>query len=148
MIRKATPSDVNRIVELAVEALEQEKDDNLVISPGRIRALVRECISGPRHFVWVSEVDGKVCGLIGVMVSEMELYERDSATVLMYYCPESGDGARLLSRFMSWVRGRPIIKQVQFTWEKNGDSRVLSILQRRYGFKSDVPFLYWNRGVK
>lgn len=144
MIRKAKPADIERLVELGVEALTVDAYDELVPSPDRILELSRECISSPAHFAWVSDVDGDVRGALVAYNSPMELYERNSANVLMWYCA-NGDGMKLMAEFIRWFRARPIIKQVQYTGERHGDPRILAILKKRYGFSSDVPFLYLMR---
>lgn len=140
MIRKAVPSDIPGISSLAVEALSIDPYEELVINRDRVKDLARECVSSASHFSWVSEKDGELQGAMLAYNSPMEFYERNSAAVLMFYSP-NGDGMKLLAEFMRWVKSKRIIKQVQFTWERKGDPRVLNVLKSRYGFKDDVPLL-------
>lgn len=144
MIRKATPSDLPSAVSLAIEALEIDSYDELLISRERVQSLANECISSPSHFAWVSEINGNVEGALLAFNSPMEFYERNSASILQWYC-KNGDGMKLMSEFMSWFRSRPIIKQIQYTGERGADPRILEILKKRYGFRDDVPFLYLMR---
>lgn len=144
MIRKAVPSDISAIVDLAVEALSVDLYEQLVISRERVKQLTVECVSSASHFAWVSEKRGRIVGAMVAFNSPMEFYERNSANVLMLFC-KGGDGMKLLSQFMRWFQSKPIIKQVQITWERNGDSRIPNILKKRYGFKDDVPLLYLMR---
>lgn len=145
MIRKAKPSDVDALVKLAIEALEIDAYEELVISPGKVMALVKEAVSKPTDFVLVSEIEGVVVGCIGAIVSPMMMHERSQATVIMWYCKTGGDGMRLMDGFIEWAKTRPVIKQVQYCGERSGDQKIIAFLKRVYGFKSDAPFLYRNR---
>lgn len=145
MIRKATPNDLDALHALAMEAVSIDAYEELVVSPEKIRNLLVEGISSPSHFLWVAERGGKVVGALGALVFPMMLYERSHAVIAFWYSRVRGDGWKLMSRFLAWVKSRPIIKEVQYNGERKGDPRILNILQRRYGFRADVPFLYWMR---
>lgn len=145
MIRKAKPSDLEAIVKLGIEALEIDAYEELLISPDKVRAVTKECISAAPHFVWVSEIAGEVVGVLGALVTPLMLHERSQATIVMWYCKAGGEGMKLLKEFMEWSKGRPMIKQVQYTGERRGNPKILQFMQRHYGFKDDVKFLYRNR---
>lgn len=145
MIRKATPSDVSQLVELSIEALQIDAYEELVISRSKVQALVAETVSAAQHFMWVSEIGGKIVGALGALVYPMMFHERSSATVALWYCKEGGEGFALMRAFLDWVESRSMVKQLQYSGERNGDRRIIEILQKRYGFMADVPFLYRNR---
>ena len=44
-----------------------------------------EAISGNRHFVWVSEIDGEVVAAVGAMSERSFWYERQQCSVMLYY---------------------------------------------------------------
>lgn len=146
MIRKAVPADTAKIVTLSIEALRLDAYEELVISEEKVSALVRECVSSAQHFMWVSQdEDGAIDGALGALVYPLMFYERSQATVALWYCRRPGDGMRLMQQFLAWAETRPMIKQVQYVGERRGDRRILDILQKRYRFAADVPFLYRNR---
>jgi len=145
MIRKAMPSDYGQLVALAIEALQIDHYEELVISKDKVSALVRNATSSAQHFLWVSELDGRIVGAIGAGVFPLMFHERSSASIALWYCKSGNDGFRLLDKFMQWAKERPMIKQVQYCTERKGDPRIQRVLERRYGFKSDVKFLYRNR---
>jgi len=141
MIRKATPADVEALVNLSIEDLEIDAYEGLLVSKRKVRNCVVECVSSPSNFSYVSENNGEIDGGLGAVVFPMMFYERSSAQIVMWYS-KGGDGIKLLTEFMSWVKGRKIIKEVQYTGERNGNERILNFLEKRHGFKRDVPFLY------
>lgn len=144
MIRLAKPNDIDTVTALGIEALSLDAYDELLVSPERVRNLCVECVSSASHFAQVSETDGEITGALVVYNSPMELYERNSANILMWY-DKNGNGMKLFAEFMSWFSGRRIIKQIQYMGERGGDPRILHILQKRYGFRDDVPHLYLMR---
>ena len=96
MIRKATPADIPKAIEIALEALAIDPYPELVVSQERVRAAVTECISSAAHFAWVSEIEGEVVGGIGALVTPMIFHERSQASILLWYCRTPGDGAALM----------------------------------------------------
>jgi hypothetical protein len=145
MIRKAVPADIAKIITLSIDALRQDAYEELVISEEKVSALVREAASAAQHFLWVSEHEGQIDGALGALVYPMMFHERSQATVALWYCKRPGDGMRLMQQFLAWAESRPMIKQVQYCGERRGDKRIVEVLQKRYGFAADVPFLYRNR---
>lgn len=141
MIRKAVPDDRDGIYLLAIEALEIDPYEELLISKERVRSLVVELISSPASFMWVSENDGKVTGVLAAFVSPMLFYERNTAQIVMWY-DKGGDGMRLMSQFIKWADSRKAIKEVQYCGERGGDKRILKYLIKRYGFADNVPLLH------
>ena len=138
MIRKAKPGDLEAIVALGVEALEQDAYEELVISEAKVRDVATHCISSANDFVWVSEKDDVIRGAFVASIRDMLFYERKQASVLMYYCHEVGDGARLIREFLRWARSRRIIKMIEFTLEPGADPRIGKLLERM-GLKTALP---------
>jgi hypothetical protein len=105
MIRKATPGDVDAIVELAVESVMNDPIP-VRIDRDRMRDMAREVISSPASFCWVSEIGGKVVGAVGALTSAGFWFERQQCDVLLFYCRAGGDGGLLIRRFANWVKSR------------------------------------------
>ena len=138
MIRKAVPSDIPKAVEIAIEALSIDPYPELVISRERVTQIVTECISSSANFAWVSEVDGVVVGGIGALVTPMIFHERSQASVLLWYCPIPRDGAALMRKFLSWCKGRPMIKLIEYTGERGADPKV-GRLAKLLGLDQELP---------
>lgn len=135
MIRPACPRDVDAVVALGIEALEREPEPDLRIDRNHIRKMAIECISGPQHFSWVSEQEGRVVAVVSAMVEDSALYERKIATVLQFYTKAPGEGIKLLRQLFRWAKTRPIIKRVVFQLEVNADPRI-AVMLRRMGLRS------------
>ena len=144
MIRKATPADIPKAIEIALEALAIDPYPELVVSQERVRAAVTECISSAAHFAWVSEIEGEVVGGIGALVTPMIFHERSQASILLWYCRTPGDGAALMHQFVSWCKSRPMIKQIQYTGERGADPRV-GALAKRCGLRETLPLYLMNK---
>ena len=142
-IRKATPKDIDAIVELAVESVSR---DPLPVRIDRdaMRAMALECM-GPAHFAWVAEVDGKVEGCVGALVQRGFWFDRMQASVLLFYTRVPGAGAALIREFARWVKSRPSIKLALFSLEHNADPRIGKFL-RRLGFVLENPQFVYVRG--
>lgn len=137
-IRRATPNDIKDIVALGLEALEIDAYENLIISPDKVEAIAKECVSATCNFAWVAEKDGKVVGAVCAIVTDMLFYERKQATVVQFFCKERGEGVKLLREFMKWCESRPAIKMTCFTLEYNADHRI-GLLLNRLGLKQELP---------
>ena len=139
MIRAATPHDLPAIQALGVEALNIDPYPELVPNKHRVYLYARECISAGAHFAWVSEnAAGEVKGYLCALVTQNHFYDRNQATVIGWYCKETGDGIRLMQEFLRWARGRRGIKVIQYTGEKNMDPRIGRVLQR-LGLNIQLP---------
>jgi len=138
MIRKATPHDLNRIVELGLEALNQGAYPNLVISREKVEAMALQCISSPQNFAWVAEKDGIVGGAVCGFTADCMFYERKSFNVVQIYCRLPGEGIKLMREALRWARSRPIIKMIVVTLEYDVDPRIGKMLLR-LGLKKELP---------
>lgn len=138
MIRPATQMDIPAAIELSMDALSIDGYSELVPSRERTAITVQECICSAMNFSWVSEVDGVVVGALGALVMPFMMYERNQAVIVMWYCPGSSEGLKLLREFKSWVSTRPMIKQVVYSEERNSDPRIARYL-KKVGFQDCLP---------
>ena len=129
MIRKATPSDVKAIVDLAVESVSKNPLP-VNIDRDSMTETTKEAVSGASHFVWVSEIDGEVVGCVGAMCEKSFWYERQQCSVLLYYTRVPGEGLRLIRKLSDWVKSRPAIKIAVMELEPEVDPRLIKYLQR------------------
>lgn len=130
MIRPATREDIPQFIPLAMEALSLQPYSTMVPSLAKVSALVDRAVGNVQDFVWVSEHDGQLQGALAALVEPLVLYERNQAQVVMWYCKHPGDGARLMRRFLAWLRTRPMIKQAVYSPEAFGDPRITELVQR------------------
>lgn len=138
IIRKATPSDIAAVADLGIEALKIDKYDKLIIDREKVVAVARECISSSNNFCWVVEKDSEIVGAVTALVHPMAFYERSQATVVQFYCKESGQGIKLIREFLKWAKSRPAIKMVCFTLECKADPRIGKLLER-LGLNNELP---------
>lgn len=130
--RRATPSDVPAIVEIAVESVSR---DPLPVKIDReaMAETVRQALN-PAHFVWVAEDDaGNVVAAVGAMTQRSFWYRGLQCSVLLYYTRVPGAGAKLMREFAKWVKSRSAIKVAVLELEPSTDIRMVSFL-RRLGF--------------
>lgn len=128
MIRKATPADLQEIVDCWLGI--QSKESNMRPSRERALALVRECVSSATHFVWVAEKEGKIGGVLMAVAHPNMAHERCGVTVVQWHSKIQGDGASLAREFLRWARKRPIIKSILINPEHVSDPRAGKLLER------------------
>lgn len=138
MIRKATSSDIPRIVELGIEALNQGAYPNLVISREKVEAMARECVSSSQNFAWVAEKDGNVVAAVCGFVTECLFYERKQFNICQFWSRTPGEGIKLIRQALRWARSRPAIKMIIFTLEADADPRI-GLMLSRLGLKISLP---------
>lgn len=142
--RRATTADIPAIVEIAVASVSVNP------LPVKIdRAAMAEAVQfglNPAHFVWVTEVDGKVVAAVVAHVSPGFWHERLTCSVLLYYTQVPGAGIGLLREFARWVKGRSAIKVAVFELEPDADPRLVRFL-KRLGFDRESLNLTYVRGA-
>lgn len=84
-IRTATPSDIERIVELGAESLMQGPYKDEVKNPDQWRKTALGVVLNADGCILVAEEDGKVQGLLGFMVYPHYFTGLKSAIELMWY---------------------------------------------------------------
>lgn len=142
--RKATPADIPAIVEIAVASVSV---DPLPVKINRqaMADTVREGLN-PAHFVWVTEVDGKVVAAVVAHVAPSFWFDRLSCSVLLYYTLVPGAGIGLLREFARWVKSRSAIKLAIFELEPSADPRLVKFL-KRLGFARESNNVTYVRGA-
>jgi len=142
--RRAKLSDVESVVELAIESVSR---DPLPVKVDRqaMADAVRTCLN-PAHFAWVAEADGKVVAAVGAVVQPGFWFQKLQCSVLMYYSRAPGAGLPLMREFARWVRSRPAIKIAVLELEPNADPRLIRFL-RRVGFDRESTNLTYVRSA-
>lgn len=150
MIRPAKPSDLDKVTELGIESLKNNKyEDWFVIDADKVRKTTKEAISSARDFVWVSEIEGEVVGAVGALSLPFQFFEREQCSVVMFYCRQSGDGGKLLRQLFRWYMGRPMLKRLEFTIDENMKNmdRIMRFLGN-LGLSPDLPVYNHLKGRK
>lgn len=150
MIRVARPSDINKVTELGIESLKNNRyDEWFVIDEDKVRSTTTEAISSAKHFVWVSEIDGEVVGAVGALSIPFMFFEREQCSVVMFYCRHSGDGGKLLRQLFRWYMSRPMLKRLEFTIDENMKNmdRIMRFLGN-LGLSPDLPVYNHLKGRK
>ena len=142
--RRATPADLDAIVDLAVESVSRDPFP-VRISRDAMRETARELL-GPAHFLWVTEVAGKVVAAVGACAQPSFWYERLQCSVLLYFSRVRGAGIALLREFARWVKSRPAIKVAIIELEPNVDPRLVALM-KRVGFTRESTNLTFVRGA-
>ena len=140
MIRKATPNDLIKIVDLGVEALEKTGHKGFIIDREKITAIARKCISSPSDFVWVSEIDKNIVAAVTVSVCPMTCYIHKQASVVQFYSKKNGEGIKLIKQLIKWWESRPGLKTLVFTLECDVDERTVKLL-KLLGFSFEFPVM-------
>ena len=142
--RKATAADVESLVDIAVESVSVDP------LPVRIdRKAMADTVTAalnPAHFVWVTEIDGKVVAAVVAVVQPSFWFTRLSCSVLLFWTRVRGAGMPLLREFARWVKSRSAIKVAIFELEPGVDPRLVTFL-RRLGFSRQSQNLTYVRGV-
>lgn len=138
MIRKAVPDDIQGIMDLGIEALNISPYPNLVINRVKIYSMATECVSSANNFAWIVKEENEIVGAVCAIVHPIMFYDGSQASVVQFYCKSPGNGIKLLREFMSWVRGRHIIRMVCFTLEMRADPRIGKLLNR-LGLNKELP---------
>ena len=146
LIRPAKLQDIPAIVDLAVESVSRSPLP-VVIDRQAMAAMAEQLIPGRQHFAWVGEEDGKVVAAVGAQVSAGWWFQRNQASVLMFYSRRPGHGIALLREFARWVKSRPTIKMALFSLEHDADPRIGLLLQR-LGFSLQNPQFTYVRGMQ
>jgi hypothetical protein len=145
LIRKAKPSDIPAIVELAVESVSRNPLP-LKINRQSMVNMLTQGISCSADFVWVGEVDGVVKACVAAKTGNGFWFERQQSSVCMFYTKTPGLGIELLREYARWVKSRPSIKLAIFSLEPDADPRLAKLLQR-LGFGLQTQSLTFCRGL-
>lgn len=146
--RRITREDQLAVTSYALDALRVvSAEEPLHIAPLKVREAVSFFAkdSSGLHFN-LAAFDDRICvGAIAAFTAEMTYFERQEAHVMFAHAAVPGVGMRLVRELLAWLRGEPRLRRL--TWAMNpgamGD-RMLSVLQRRLGFKQ-VQMLCWTK---
>lgn len=131
IIRPATLADQARILDLAME--QTELYPRLRPDPDKIRALIVDSISAPRHYAIVVQ-QRKVDGVLLAFTSNNAWAQRQNCAVMLWVSKIPGAGAMMLRDFRDWMQGRRAIRVAGFAPDVELDPRVW-ILAERIGFE-------------
>ena len=127
------------IVELGLEALNDNSYETMRVDPAKVRKIAIECVSGASNFCWVAEQKGVIVAAVTALVHDLLFYERKQASVVQFYSRgHSGEGTQLIREFLKWARGRRAIKLITFTLEPGADPRIGKLLTR-LGLTNHLP---------
>ena len=140
--RRATLDDFEQIVDLAVESVSRDPlpvkvDRQAMIDTGKT-------LLNPAHFLWVTEIDGKVEAAVAACVQQSFWFTKLQCSVLLYYSRKPGAGLPLLREFARWVKSRSGIKIAIFELEPGVDPRLVRFI-KRLGFERESMNLSYVR---
>lgn len=105
MIREATAADLTRLVEMGVEFLRTTVYAALLTeSPTQMATLASQLIASDRGVVLVSDHDGTLSGMIGVLIAPHHLSGEPVAMECFWWAATPGDGIRLLKAAEQWAQ--------------------------------------------
>lgn len=105
MIRPATSDDIPRIVEMGAEFIETTFPAAMTFNEPAIAALTQQLIDKPDGAVFVAERDGRVTGMIALIVMRQPMTDELLAVELVWWVEQRGhDGMRLLTAAEAWGR--------------------------------------------
>lgn len=147
MIRKAKLQDVPAIVELAVESVSTISPiEELKINRAAMKEQAEQCLN-PAHFLYVSEIDGKVVGAMAASVCPSFWHEKLQCSVLLHYSRIPGEWVKLMREFSKWVKSRSGIKLciLELEPDRMTDERIVRFV-KRLGFERESMNLQYIRG--
>jgi hypothetical protein len=106
VIRDATPDDIPRLVEMGTRFLtESVYSGKVLVNPEAITRTMGLLLASDVGALFVSELDGVVTGMIGLMVFEHPFTGQRAAQELFWWVePEHrGNGLKLLKRGEQWA---------------------------------------------
>lgn len=127
MIRKAVVADYPECLGVASSLFHLYPQ--LIPNKDSIKRIFDECVSGARNCAWVSEIDGRIVGCLMAISYDHLWAQKQSSSVLIWACQESGDGIRLLKKYRDWVDSRAVIRRGGFQFDFECDARVYRALE-------------------
>lgn len=105
VIREAEPKDVAALVSMGQEFLRSTPYAALIAdNPAQMTALAEHLIDQANGVVLVSDYDGTLTGMIGLMVAAHHLSAEPIAMEAFWWSTSPGDGVRLLRASEQWAR--------------------------------------------
>lgn len=103
MIRTATHSDVDGMLELMLRVKPNSIYAFVPFSKERARKTIRQCISGPQAYAKVAEFEGKIVALLLAVKDQMFFSERLEAKDIVFLCEKPQCSTPLLRDFLAWA---------------------------------------------
>jgi hypothetical protein len=144
VIRKAKPSDLDAIVDIAVESVSRNPLP-VKIDREAMRDQADQCLQ-PTHFLMVSEVDGVVTGALAAFVSPSFWHHKTTCSVLLHYSRDTGGWVRLMRAFATWVKSRSNIKIAVIELEPEHGEKMQRFI-KGLGFTRQSQNLTYVRGL-
>ncbi len=141
LIRAAKLSDTLDILSLSKE---QMKRYPLRPDAGKIKALIVEAISSPRHYVWVLDAGGITKGVLAGLTADNLWAQRQNCNISIWVSEVPGGGAELLRHFKSWVLSRRAIKVAGMCPDIEIDPRALKLAERIGFTRHGGAYLLYN----
>lgn len=130
MIRVAGCSDVPDIVRLGIDGLNAYPVEHQRIDVEKLQEVARTCVLGPNNFAWIAVHEGKTVGALCALVMPQSVYQRKCASCVQFWCPQAGEGIKLIREFRDWASEQRSIKAVMFTLEAGADPRIGDLLEK------------------
>jgi GNAT superfamily N-acetyltransferase len=117
MVRLATDEDVARIAELGVRFNQETPYQQiLTVDPALLETLTRSLLANEDALALVSEIDGDVVGVLGMLVTSHPYSgERVASEIVWWVNPnQRGDGVKMLLYAERWARekGAVVIQMI------------------------------------
>lgn len=124
--------DVGTVTDLALRALPA---DGLIVSPEKVREVVRGFAASEQHFHAAAFDDQRraVAG-IAIVTADMPFHEGREAAVMFCYSERPGAGLRLWKLAMQWFHADPTLKRIRWDQNDRFDERIWEFA-RRLGLK-------------
>lgn len=138
-------ADFPAIGELALASL--RKDPLPVAVDLKAMEETGKTLLNPAHFLWVTEVDGKVVAAFAACVQQSFWFTKLQCSVLLYYSSVPGAGLPLIREFARWVKSRSAIKIAVIELEPGADQRLVRMF-KRLGFTRESTNLSYVRSPR
>jgi hypothetical protein len=136
-LRPANKEDIPKIVELAVESV-QQLDWPVMICRPKMKENIKDCMES--GFVWVSDIDG-VKGAVVALRHPSYWFVGDQVSIGMFYC-KTGEGYKLLKKFSDWLRSEENIKSATVILEEFMDDKYIRMFNRLGFTRKSSSLLY------
>lgn len=131
--RRATPNDLQQMIELGYRLCDQTPYKNIPRDrPAIVRTFTR-AMSSQFACAFVTERDGKLTGLIVGIAEQLWFSRARYATDLLFYSEHPGDGRKLLKLFLAWAWKVPGV--VEVTMAQSSGMKSVGSLYRREGLQ-------------
>lgn len=111
MIREATPSDIDKIFNLALE-FHEKAETVFPVDRVATRRTISMFVHSQKYFAWIKEVDGDVLGVLLGGTAPVWFSTVKEASDLIFYVKSDpraiGAGKFLLKKFLKWGKEKDV----------------------------------------